>query len=224
MRIRLLSALAVAAIALTTQSARAGYEFTFDQSAYVVNVGQTVNVNVYLTQTGSTTGLSAIGLNSGGVQLNYNTTFVSIAGVGSLTPNNTTYNTSTPTGFDPVNNSTVVGNGNATIAVGQVSGESAVKAGSGSPNTSNSILLGTFQFTGVSAGTSLVVSTAAFPGSDVNVLYNGTVIDSMITNSSAAITVVAVPEPGTLILTGLLATGIAGGYARKRRRPKIEIA
>jgi hypothetical protein len=218
---RLLYILTLATLALTADSVRADYQFTFDSTNYTVGVGQTVNINLYLTQTGSTTGLSSTGLQSGGVQLNYNTTYV---GNSLITPNNNTYSGSAPIGFDPANNTAIIGNGSnglaigqSALVVGQLGSESPVKAGSGSPNTSNSILLGTFQFTGVSAGSSLTLTSAAFPGSDVNVLADGTVIDSLIANSSAVITVTAVPEPGTMILGGLLASGIAGGYLRRRR-------
>jgi hypothetical protein len=221
MKIRLLLALAVAMLALTTLPAQAGYEYSFDSTSYTVGVGQTVNVNVYLTQTGSTTGLSGIGLQSGGVQLNYNTTFVSNS-TAQISPNNTTYTGTTPTGFNPLFNYTLSGNGSNGLASGSSIVEvsqgngSPVLAGSGSPNTANSILLGTFQFTGVSVGQSLLVSTNSFSGDDVNVLADGTVLDGMIQNSSAVINVVAVPEPGTLILTGLFAFGIVGSCIHRR--------
>ena len=228
MRTRLLVAVAAVMLTLVGGPVKAGYEYSFDASSYTVGVGQTVNVNVYLTQTGSTTGLSSVGLQSGGVQLNYNTTFVSNS-TSQITPNNTSFTGSTPTGFNPLFNYTLSGNGSNGLASGssilevsQGSG-SPVLAGSGSPNTSNSVLLGTFQFTGVSVGQSLVVSTNSFSGLDVNVLGDGTVIDSMIQNSSAFINVVAVPEPGTLVLTGLLAMGgLVGGCARRiRQKPAI---
>jgi len=223
MRLLFSSLIVVVVLAFTSATSRAGYEYTFDASNYTVAVGSTVNVNVYLTQTGSDTGLSATSLASGGVQLNYNPAFVAN---NAISPNNTTSSGSSPTGFDSSNNITTIGNGSNGLPVGSslvgvsqnIPPESAVKAGSGSPNTSTSILLGTFQFTGVSAGTSLIVSTNSFPGQDVNVLADGTVLDGMISNSSAVITVTAVPEPGTLALTGLLVTGIAGGYLRRRSR------
>jgi hypothetical protein len=50
------------------------------------------------------------------------------------------------------------------------------------------------------------------------VLANGTVIDGLISNANLAITVTAVPEPGTLVLTGLLAGGVAGAGVRRLRR------
>jgi hypothetical protein len=222
MRMRLLSALVLVFLVLAVRPARAGYAYTFDSSSYTVGVGQTVDVMVYLSQTGSTTGLSNPGLQSGGVQLNYNTTYV---GNTQIAPNNTTFTGSAPTGFDPDYNTAVIGNGSNGLAAGasvvgvsQLFPESPVKAGSGAPNTANSILLGTFQFTGVSTGSSLIVTSNSFPGEDVNVLGDGTVIDSMIQNSSAVITVVAVPEPGTLFLTGMAAAALGLSAWRRRRR------
>jgi hypothetical protein len=49
-----------------------------------------------------------------------------------------------------------------------------------------------------------------------NVLGNGTVLDALIHNSSAVITVTAVPEPGSLVLVGFAAS--AAGLAAWRRR------
>ncbi len=229
MRMRLLSVVALSALALSALPAQAQYQYTFDSSTYTVAVGQTVNVSVYLTQT-SGTGLSGTGLQSGGVQLNYNTTYVTNTGTTPITPNNTTYTGSTPTGFDPMFNVATVGNGSNGLAAGSsvvgvsnsaAFGENAVKAGSGAPNTATSILLGTFQFVGVTAGQTLTMTTNSFPGQDVNVLWDGTVIDSMIANSNATINVVAVPEPGTFILASLLATGIVGGSLRRIRRQTV---
>jgi hypothetical protein len=216
MTLRLLTVLATTAVALTAGPARAGYEFTFDSSNYTVAVGQTVTVSLYLTQTGGTTSLSTAGLASGGAQLNYNSTYLNNS---SITPNNTNYSSTASgsnTGFDPSNNVTRTSSGSSVLTVAQSGTEAAVTPPSGNPN---SILLGTFQFTGVSAGTSLTLTSQAFPGSDVNVLGNGTVIDSLIQNSSAVITVTAVPEPGSLILGGLAVTGIAGTWVRRRRTP-----
>jgi len=92
----------------------------------------------------------------------------------------------------------------------------AVKAGP----TEDRILLGTFRFTGLTNG-SMTINTAdpnpAF-GSDDTVTGGNVVLDPSIANSSAQITVVNVPEPGTMVLAGLLASGIAGVGLRRARR------
>jgi hypothetical protein len=87
--------------------------------------------------------------------------------------------------------------------------------------STNSILLGTFTFTGVTAGQSTLSTTSLLGSGSDNTLADGTSIDNLISNSSAIIAVNAVPEPSTLLLGGLLATGIA---ARRLRRNTIVAA
>jgi PEP-CTERM motif len=89
--------------------------------------------------------------------------------------------------------------------------------------TTDRIFLGNFTYTGVSVGQTLTITALPGLGPD-NVLGDGvTDIDSYLlaNTTSALITVTAVPEPGTMVLGGLLATGILGGYLRRLRKPVI---
>jgi hypothetical protein len=213
-RIRFL--LAALLIPLAAGVNRADYAFTFadgsgnpiTSSSISVASGSTVSVEVLLTQTGGATGLSASGLNQAGVQLNgYNTSNVTVAGV---TPNDTAHGGA----FDAVNTTTSINNGGST-------GAAKLTEGYLNPNTGlagASVYLGTFTFTAGAPGTTSTVTAVAYPGQDNNVLANGTVIDGLISNANLAITVTAVPEPGTLVLTGLLAGGVAGAGVRRLRR------
>jgi hypothetical protein len=205
--------LAVVSLALATGgNARAGYTFLFTdssgvaQSAFSVNQGSTIDIRVYLMQTGSDTGLSASGLSQGGIQLNYNGSIAGVANGSAVTANPAF--TDTPTVSVTANS--------ASLNVATLNGSGVMAPTSGAD--ANRILLGTFTFTGVSAGTTTALTADPHPNPLIgdNVLANGTVLDSVIANSSVAISVV--PEPGTLVLTGLLATGIVGGAVRRLRR------
>jgi hypothetical protein len=209
---RLICFLSVLGLLLAGDSARATYQFEFTDSSGVANnsfsvvQGSTVDIRIYLQQTGTDTGLTTSGLNSGGVGLTYNQ---AIASVTAITPN-PTFN----------NNSFFIGTGTSanpsTLNVSQDVG--GIVAATSGPDA-NRILLGTFRFTGVSAGTTLTLTVDPHSGIDDNVLANGTVLDGLIANASAAITVTTpVPEPGTLILTGLLGLGGAAGAAWRRYR------
>jgi hypothetical protein len=212
---RFIALLSITGVLVSANSSLAGYQFTFTDtsgspiSSIQEGAGTSFSVQVWLSQTGSTTGLSATGLNQAGVQLNgYNTSNVT---VGSITPNDTSVSGGA---FDKANTTTSINNtGSSGVAI--------LTEGYTSPTTGlkgTSVYLGTFNFVAGSVGTTSTVTAVAFAGQDNNILADGTVIDSMIANSNLAITVVAVPEPGTMILTGMLATGIAGGYVRRRRR------
>jgi hypothetical protein len=190
-------------------AARADYQFQFadasgnTSSAFTVNQGSTVDIKVYLVETNGGTTLSTTGLSSGGVKLTgYNT------GVATVT------NAAGNPGFD------FSTTGIPTATVNNYQDTSPTLKAPTSGADANRILLGTFTFTGVSAGSTLAVT--ADPGAlNDNVLGSGfgaTAIDGLIQNASASITVTAVPEPGTIVLTGLLATGLAGAGFRRVRR------
>jgi hypothetical protein len=92
---------------------------------------------------------------------------------------------------------------------------------SGNPN---SILIGTFTFTGLSAGNTSVTTTpfAMASPADNNVLADNTVLDSLIQNAAAVITVV--PEPGSFVLGGFAAATIGLGAWRRWRMKKQIVA
>jgi hypothetical protein len=215
--------------ALAAGPARADYQFTFATAGGVFtnnftinpNLGQTtVDIRVYLTQTATgsdTTGITTgPGLNQAGIQLN--TSGPGIATVTGVTPNDTAHGGP----FNATNTTTGTG-ASAFLTEGFTSpstGLTATATNTLLPNATagaNSVYLGTFTFTAGSAGTTSTVSVVPSPG-QFNFLADGTVIDSLISNSTATISVTAVPEPGTVVLSGLLATGIAGGMWRRARR------
>jgi len=175
-----------------------------------VNQGSIVNIRLYLVQdnAGTSNGLTTVGLNSAGVQLN--TSSPGIATVTAVTPNAAFGSSSTTTG--------------ASASVSEfINGSTGVIAPTTGPDA-NRVLLGTFTFTGVSGGSTLTLT--ALPGMNPdNVLNNGsmgnpgTAIDGFITTfPSASITVVAVPEPGSLLLSGMAVAAFAGGWYRRRRQ------
>lgn len=207
----LLLALAVCtALLLPGSAARADYAFQFDlngtpQNAFTVGVGQTVNVQVYLVQdnAGTSNGLSSQGLSSAGVQLN--TANPAITTVTAVTGNS---------GFDLQNNTP----GASAKVSESILLNNPVFPATGDPNR---ILIGTFTFTGLTAGSTVTVSALPGSGGD-NTLGDGTNIDSFISTSSAAITVQAVPEPGAMILSGMAVAGFVAGVVRRRFRRKAE--
>src|SRR5262245_56869422 len=213
MRTRLLSLLAGLIFMFAGGRAEAGYQFQFTDSAgnatntFLVNQSATIDIRVYLVQTSPDTGLSASGLDSAGTKLTFNQTIANVAGTGAITAN---------PAFDFASKST--GTGTASLNVLQDSGSAPVTAPTSGADA-NRILIGTFTFTGVNNGIATVVTSDPHTLADDNVLHNGTVLDSLIANSSATITVV--PEPGSLVLTGLFAAGLAAASVRRLRRPAI---
>jgi hypothetical protein len=209
MRLRYL-ALAVSALLALCSPTRADYAFQFAdgsgnvQNTFTVNVGQTIDVRVYILETGGTN-LQTLGLSAAGIQLNTNTP--SISTVSAVTANSA---------FDAGH---TTGTG-ANAFVSEFSSSSVTAPSSGA--NANRVLVGTFTFTGVSAGQTLTVT--ALPGLNPdNVLGDGvTSIDAALANNAtSAVITVAVPEPGTLILTGLCAAGLAAAGVRRLRRADV---
>ena len=211
---RMVPVILTVAIALVPGRAAAGYTFEFGSdsngtitSNFSVTVGQTVNVYVYLAQTGTTTGLSSSGLSSAGVALGFNQSVANVPSTSAITAN-PAFDANTPS----------TGTGTAQLKEFQVVSGPVVAPTSGS--TANAILLGTFTFTGESAGNTSIVTSVPSSTTDSNVLGNGTGIDSLIQNSNAVIAVTAVvPEPSTLALSGLGALALGASAWRRWRRP-----
>jgi hypothetical protein len=89
-------------------------------------------------------------------------------------------------------------------------------------STPNEILLGTFTFTPVSTGTLTITANNINPFFSNDVTGTGQDLTSLITGGqTATINVTAVPEPGSLILGGMFAAGLVGGYVRRRRRLEV---
>ncbi len=212
---------AMLALGLTSEVARAGYEFRFaDASGNYTNSFSfdatstpTIDIRIYLVQTGGSTGLSSSGLVSSGVKLTYGGTVANVANTGDIFQN---------AAFDDTPNKSVTGTDATLRQATDLNGPvTAPLAGA----DANRVLLGTFRFTGLTVGSELTLTTDpnAFPVGN-NVLDDGTVLDSLIANDSAVITVTAIPEPGTMLLSGILALGVAGGAVRRFRRQPPAIA
>jgi hypothetical protein len=213
MHLRLFS-IALAATLLLGEAARADFQFEFAQggtvgNSFSVSQGSTISIQVYLLQTNgptvNSTNLTANGLTFGGVALNYSSSApFSIAGTSSIT-GNPSFSTSSPT---------LSTSGSTTTAALQVFNNTAVFAPTTGSNA-GAILLGTFTFTGNTIGSGTTVSALPNSNGANNVDGAGNNLDSLIQNSSVVITVT--PEPGSVILTGLFALGIACAFASARR-------
>lgn len=214
---RTLAALfALAALLLAGGPAQAGYQFVFADTSGNVQTNfnldysaQTfVDVRVYLQATGTTdiNTLRNDGLKSYGVRLNYSGVQAQVLNEAAIT-SNAGFNASE---FKDVTTTYAAVNDQINIA------SPSVKAGA----TEDRIYLATFRFTGLANGTQANVTIDPDPtvGADDTVTGGNIALDSLITNSSATITVTNVPEPGTWALMGVVATGI-GGAAVRRRRP-----
>lgn len=214
MKIRIL----IAGVALTAVSlglpcrSTAGIALSFDQSNYTISSpGGTATLEVYVQQTtplgtNEPTVDSSNGLVSGSVRLDV--TNPSIANV-----------------LDPVNDATPgpvwdSGAGDASPYNGSPS--LGVLSLLGIDLTNGPVLLGTFRFTGLSSGSTLVVSAVEDPSTQNFTDANGANLDSFVTGSSATITVLgttAAPEPSTLVGGSLAAVmGLAFTYRRRARR------
>jgi hypothetical protein len=230
MRIRIVLTLTLLALLLGGRSARAGYTFVFaDGSGTATNNftidqahGQTsVDIRVYLAQTGGTTGLSATGLNAAGVQLgSFNASVATVADTSAIKANDANPGTTGVGGhFDSVNTIKGFNSGSPYLTEQYTASSSALLAATSGADA-NRILVGTFTFTPGSpaGGTTSTVTANPFPGSAVDVLADGTDITNLIANATATITVTAVPEPSTLLMCGLFATGIGTAAWRRYRR------
>jgi hypothetical protein len=209
---------AIAALALG-DAARADFIFEFGQggvisstNSFTVNQGSTISIQVFLAQTnGPTTNssnLSLNGLQQGGESLSYTNAPFNIASVSNITPNSA---------FSGPNNTQLSSTTGTATATLQVNGRTPVFPAYTDSNGNSAVLLGSFTFTGASAGSGLVATSFPDPSSANNVDGAANDLDSLIQQSSAVITVTAVPEPSAFLLAGVLATGIAGIALRRIR-------
>ncbi len=200
-------------LAMMRNSSDAGIiaSFTSDGSAFMpsaINVGQFVDVPLYLVQTNPNTELTT-GLLTAGIGVNFAPTGVVNASFLSYGP-----------GWDIGLSASSIDNpgGFASLQTSVGFFDPGVTDGG-----TNSILLGTFRFTGVSAGSSMFTLTDADPGLDDTVLDDGmgTVLDSTILfGGTSSITVngaAAVPEPSAGLAL-MIGTGIMVWRTRKRRQ------
>jgi hypothetical protein len=205
MNFRLLLAFGCALLAGAAARADFTYQFADSTGAaantFSVQQGATVDVRVYILATGSDT-LTNNGLTAAGVTLN--TTSPGVANVTAVAANTAQFNNG---------HSTTTG---SSASVSEFASAPVTSSGTGA---SDRVLVGTFTFTGATVGQTLTIS--AVPGlSPDNVRADNSNIDTQLTNNAASafITVTAVPEPGTLALTGTLVLGMTGAALRRIRR------
>jgi hypothetical protein len=219
MHLRSQLAILVAAL-LLGGSARADFTFEFANastgqmgSAFSVAENQTISINVYFLQTNgpvtNSTNLTQNGLLTGGVGLQYqNSAPFSVPNTAAIVGNPAFSNS----------NPGLTNNGTTTTASLQVAGGPVFASTSGP--TANAVLLGTFTFTaGSTAGSANTVTVFADTSGGANFVDGaGTNLDALVNQSSVNISVVAVPEPGSLMLTGLAASALGLGIWKRRRK------
>jgi len=198
--------LSAAAIFCLAGAAKADYSLEFAnssgiaQTSFMGNSGTSLTIQVYLLQTSMGSGAEVLGTNglsAAGVQLNLSgSSFTTTA----VTPNTPQFAFSTST----ISTTPSVVESSSTPVLAPAVGANA-----------NRILLGTFTFTLNSTGT----ITTAFPSGGANDVDGmGNTLDTLVSQSSASVYVISVPEPGSMILTGLAGTLIGVGAWRRRRR------
>jgi hypothetical protein len=217
----------------STGTADAGFiaSFTANGSAFTpsaINVGDTIDVDLYLLYDGKDTEtdpdpadpnfLRSPGLLTAGVGISFTPGILNAAFL------------SYGTGWDKDLSGYTIDNflGFASLKTTVFFFDPAVTDGG-----TNAILLGTFRFTGVAAGTSLFTLTDADPGTDDTAVddadvpsgIRSTILDSVIDYSgTASITVngapAAVPEPSTGILF-LLGAGVLAWRRRRLRTSPV---
>jgi hypothetical protein len=193
------------ALAVANSPAQAGFVYAFDPGASYTSSGGSINVNVYLVETDSNGTLASQGLFSAGVSLSPNNSAVAqVTSATNITPNS---------GF--ANNRSTVSSSAAVLQADNAGNNSIVYPNASTPNE---ILLGTFTFTPLATGTFTITANNISSFASNNVTGTFQDLTPLITGGqTAAITVTAVPEPGSMILGGLFATGLLGGYIRRRR-------
>jgi hypothetical protein len=180
-----------------------------EQNNFVIgNIGQTVDVNVYLRQSGLDTLLTDEGLFSAGVRLTYGSPGIAeVLSVLDIAPN--------PAFDNPTALLKDIGSGYVALDM------ATDMFGPNFPvfpelSTPDRIWLGTFTFTGLSLG-SVQITAMDDPGLDNTLTGLGTLLDPQIGSDQGTVNVV--PEPSGLVLFAGLAL-IAVPYLWLRRRQR----
>jgi hypothetical protein len=205
----------IAVLTMASSPARAGFVYQFDASSYTSS-GSPINVNVYLVETDSNGTLQSQGLFSAGVSLTPNNNAAAqVLSASNITPNGYTGNPNNPPANGFANNNSTVSSSAAVLKADNLGNNIIVYPNAATPNE---ILLGTFTFTPLAVGSFTITANNISSTFSNDVTGSGHDLTSLITGGqTATITVTAVPEPGSLILGGMFAAGLAGGYVRRRR-------
>lgn len=201
----LLAVLGMGLLSLTASAAP--FTLSFDQSSYGAQSGDVINVKVLLTDTGFGTDptFANQGLFAAGMYIEQTSGPSGALTLQGFTPN---------PGFDSPDGSYSFPTEDG------LGGFLGFNLLDGIGLGSETIELGTFSFLvqGV-IGTQITISPAHLPpGIEEFVLADGTPIDSLITTVPSTITIT--PEPGTLVLFGVVAGVGAFGYRRRRQGKK----
>jgi hypothetical protein len=192
---------------------RAGVMYAFEHTNYTVAAGGTVDVRVYLEQTGGETILTDFGIIGASVNVLLNEV------PGPLDPAEVLndFDISPSTAFDdPVLTEVLHDPGVSAGLVG------VVDIGS-PPITGNSIYLGTFTFTAgsIDGEVTMLRATDLSPFVET-VAFNGIELDGLIVDGFSQITVTsaAVPEPASSAVAGAMV--LVGWCVRNRRHRRIK--
>lgn len=182
-------------------------------NTFNVVVGDTVSIRIYLLDTtpGAPTLSANGGLGSAAVRLSYSN--AAAANIPNLT-----------TGAVPATPPWLFGTTNGSVANASAVLNNASNFSTGVTPVLDRILLGTFTFTGQSAGVSNLTAGDPNPGSNTDTTYflGGTGLDSLIGSSNAVLTVVAVPEPfSPMAVLGGSALVAWGVRLRRRSRDLV---
>ncbi|MCI0681427.1 MAG: PEP-CTERM sorting domain-containing protein [Gemmataceae bacterium] len=206
--------LAMLALAAVAGRSDAGLSFQFADgfgvplgSSVTINVGATSTIRVYLVQTAGE--ISGDGnLESFGVKINYTDT-----GDGIVAKVDNTGDIASNIFFDDSEVKTAGGTSSSL--------RDAVLFNLPQAPSGGRVFLGSFKFTGLSIGDQ-DITAGDVTGGDDTLTGNGTVLDALI--ATATVTITVVPEPSSLALVGVAATGVAGAAYRRWRRRKAAVA
>ena len=196
-------------VACVTPTSKAALIVDFGQSSYGVAPGASVDVQVFIRQTGVDSILSDEGLFSAGLQVRFNLPpFNSDPAQVTAVVANPAFNTVTAPPPTPASGTS---SGSADLEVADFSATGAVFP------TMNRILLGTFTFQAGLTGTTLIDVADLNPGVgfDDFITGAGTILDDQLTFGTTQIQITGVvPEPGSLTLAMI---AVAGGLVLVRR-------
>jgi hypothetical protein len=202
-------------------SARAGMVLRFDQSAYTVSPGGTVDIQVYLRETiaaGGTSLLATEGLIGAAVRIRFDVPPVPSEPAQVLSVSDIMPSAVFDDAFGPIRE-VVAGESAGFSAIVDVTSPPAFPT-EVAPDTFD-LFLGSFRFTGgTTAGAVTNIRATDFSGLDETVTgTTGTVLDAFLGEADATIRVEAsgVPEPSSWIAS-CMGTTIGFFYIRLRRR------